>query len=363
MSKQPETTHARYLPRLLAEVFLAGTAAYILVGVLLPAPSIDSGNHGRGPNKFCRTASYRKNVLKLIKEAPFAGLFADLRNQTKFEASGVAYDASTDSYLAVFDSSMSVARFDDSFEFRGPGNVLIGEREMESQFEGISPYDTERNQWLLLAEAVPGDGDGQWYPEVTLAQFHAGEDSSYDVVERCRVDFPLTHENKGFESIIYLPEKELLLGLCEGNWCEGGKRGRDKGHGKIVVSQLTRDEGGCSWEVVDMLDVPRVADFLDYSAMAIREGKMAVLSQEDAAVAIVDFDVDALKFGEEAAGVVMHLPRDVGCNVVFCNAEGFAFIDADRFMIVSDKAKSKQDVACLRHDQSVAIFSVPSGAM
>ena len=109
---------------------MAGTAAYILVGVLLPAPSIDSGNHGRGPDKFCRTASYRKNVLKLIKEAPFAGLFADLRNQTKFEASGVAYDASTDSYLAVFDSSMSVARFDDSFEFRGPGNVLIGEREM-----------------------------------------------------------------------------------------------------------------------------------------------------------------------------------------------------------------------------------------
>ena len=48
---------------------------------------------------------------------------------------------------------------------------------------GATPYDIQRNQWLLLAEAVPGDGDAEWYPEVTLAQFHAGKDS-YDVLER-----------------------------------------------------------------------------------------------------------------------------------------------------------------------------------
>jgi uncharacterized protein YjiK len=356
MSKE---TSGRNLPRLLAEAFLAGAAAYILLGFCFPTPRIDDVNHG-SVSKFCLTNEYRKHVLKLVQEAPFAGLFADLKNQTKFEASGVAYDPTTDSYLAVFDSSMSVARFDEALRVRGPNNVLIGEREMESQFEGISPYDIQRNQWLLLAEAVPGDGDAEWYPEVTLAQFHAGKDS-YDVVERCRVDFQLTHENKGFESIIYLPEKELLLALCEGNWCEGGKRGRDRGHGKIVVSKLTRDAGECSWDVVDMLDVPQMADFQDYSAMAIREGKMAILSQEDAALALVDFDTETLSFGEEATGVVMHLPRDVHCNIVFCNAEGIAFIDGYRFMIVSDKAKSKQDVACLPHDQGAALFAVPSG--
>ena len=162
--------------------------------------------------------------------------------------------------------------------------------------------------------------------------------------------FKLSHENKGFESIIYLPEKKLLLGMCEGNWCEGGKRGRQVGHGKIVVSKLTRDADGCSWDVVDMLDLPGVADFQDYSAMVIREGKMAILSQVDAALALVDFDVDTLAFGNDTAGVAMHLPRDVHCYIVYCNA--VAFVDRYRFVIVSDKAKSKQDVG---------VFAVPSG--
>ena len=350
--------------RLLAVALLAGAAAYLLLefssSILTGFESARIDDENRRSVKFCQSPAFRKHVLKEIKTAPFVGLFADLKRQTQFEASGISHDPTDDSYLVVFDSSMSVARFDLALRFRGPENVLIGEEEMESQFEGITPYDIQRNQWLLLAEAVPGDGDAEWYPEVTLAQLHAGKDS-YDVLERCRVDFKLSHENKGFESIIYLPEKKLLLGLCEGNWCEGGKRGRQVGHGKIVVSKLTRDADGCSWDVVDMLDLPGVADFQDYSAMAIHEGKMAILSQEDAALALVDFDVDTLAFGNDDAGVVMHLPRDVHCNIVYCNAEGIALVDRYRFVIVSDKAKSKQDVACMTHDQGVGVFAVPSG--
>lgn len=345
------------MSKLLVSAFLASTLLLTLVFFRKRGP----------PSGFCATSVYRDQALKLIDESPFAGLFRDLRNQTKFEASGVAYDSTTDSFLAVFDSSMSVARFDARLRFRGDENVLIGERVRESQFEGISPFSVEDNTWLLLAEAVPGSSnkqknkgeEGVWYPEITLAQFHQGS-NSYDVVERCRVDFELTHENKGFESIIYLPEKELLLGLCEGNYCVGGKRGRDRGHGKIVVSKLTRGAGGCQWTVVDMLDVPNVANFQDYSAMAIRDGKMAILSQEDAALALVDFDKDTVNFGN-TTGVVMHLPRDVHCNIVFCNAEGIAFVDPYRFLIVSDKAKKAQPMACRAHDQSVALFAVPSG--
>lgn len=38
---------------------------------------------------WCDDPSYRKSTLKLIREIPFAGAFADTRGQTKFEGSGM----------------------------------------------------------------------------------------------------------------------------------------------------------------------------------------------------------------------------------------------------------------------------------
>jgi hypothetical protein len=38
--------------------------------------------------KSCHKGRVRKTTLKTIKEAPFAGLFPELRNSTVFEASG-----------------------------------------------------------------------------------------------------------------------------------------------------------------------------------------------------------------------------------------------------------------------------------
>ena len=36
----------------------------------------------------------------------------------------------------------------------------------------------------------------------------------------------------------YLPSGEFLLALCEGNHCSGGRRGRDRGNGRILLAQL-----------------------------------------------------------------------------------------------------------------------------
>ena len=110
------------------------------------------------------------------------------------------------------------------------------------------------------------------------------------VPPQCDVDFELTHENKGFESIQYLTTSEgagVLLGLCEGNYCEGGRRGREPGNGRVVVSALrSAADGGCVWAPQKTLEVPASASFQDYSALALNygTGKVAILSQEDAAV-------------------------------------------------------------------------------
>ena len=127
-------------------ISIGAAAAVLLVLLLLlhTSPVKRHDDHG----DFCDTGEYRKNVLKLVKEAPFAGLFSDLKNHTKFEASGVAFDPRTSTFLSVFDSSMSVGRIDETLQFRGPSNVLIGEQGPESQFEGISLFDEGKNQWL-----------------------------------------------------------------------------------------------------------------------------------------------------------------------------------------------------------------------
>ena len=107
-------------------ISIGAAAAVLLVLLLLlhTSPVKRHDDHG----DFCDTGEYRKNVLKLVKEAPFAGLFSDLKNQTKFEASGVAFDPRTSTFLSVFDSSMSVGRIDETLQFRGPSNVLMASR-------------------------------------------------------------------------------------------------------------------------------------------------------------------------------------------------------------------------------------------
>ena len=179
-----------------------------------------------------------------------------------------------------------------------------------------------------------------------------------------------------------LEGESFLLGLCEGNFCSGGREGRDPGNGRIVVSQLEWfAESGCVWKPVKTINIPSAAYFRDYSGMALNyaTGKLAVLSQEGAAVWIGNFDIEAMDFKTESdsepssfgveneenglgsGGGVFHLPRNDVCQMVYCNAEGIQWLDNYRLLVASDKAKSSQPVECVARDQSIHIFAMPSG--
>lgn len=93
-------------------------------------------------------------------------------------------------------------------------------------------------------------------------------------------------------------------------------------------------------------------------AYSYKLGKLAILSQENAAVWIGDFDIDTLEFGD-SPGQVFHLPRDNHCERIYCNVEGIQWIDDYRLVLTSDKAKSTQPFWCDFKDQSVHIFSLP----
>jgi hypothetical protein len=64
---------------------------------------------------------------------PFIGLFDDVRDNPKFEASGMT---SANGWLwIVFDNRKAIGRVDEHFRFRGEDNKLVGETGEDSQFE------------------------------------------------------------------------------------------------------------------------------------------------------------------------------------------------------------------------------------
>jgi len=100
----------------------------------------------------------------------------------------------------------------------------------------------------------------------------------------CRCDYHFASENKGFEGAEVLQHpngKSYLVGLCEGNFCLGGKQGRKAGHGRLVVMERTvvPITGECVYQTVSIVAIPRYANFEDYSDVAINGKYIAIVSQ------------------------------------------------------------------------------------
>ncbi|GFR52398.1 hypothetical protein Agub_g14908 [Astrephomene gubernaculifera] len=336
---------------------------------------------------FCSRKRYRKRTLKVVKEMPFAGLFPELQRIRRFEGSGVTH--ANGSYYVVFDSLRSLGQVDLRFSFRGPENRLVGAEggEQESQFEGIS-YNEPTGTFFVVRESFQHDAHG--LVPVTEELQLTGGGSTYKVLERCPVRFPLQDVNKGFESLVVYEKDGVrhLLGLCESNFCATihgpDAPGLQRGNGRLVWARYRAVAGPndeCSWEVEKVIDLPSDVYFVDYSAIAFRTAAsgggdapygvgvtdVAVASQEDAAVWVGTFDWETMEFvtpqpqqAEPApAGRIYHFPRTGDCSKQYCNVEGVAWIDAERLVLTSDKSKSTQDWRCMDKDQSVHIMALP----
>lgn len=64
-----------------------------------------------------------------------AGLFEDLKDNDKFEASGITDYRGM--YVMVFDNSHTLGVMDEHLNYRGNNNFLRGEGEDESQYEAV----------------------------------------------------------------------------------------------------------------------------------------------------------------------------------------------------------------------------------
>lgn len=76
-----------------------------------------------------------------------------------------------------------------------------------------------------------------------------------------------------------MPSRAVLCNLPHfaGNFCVGGSQGRERGNGRIVVSEFNGKSGDeCGWDVLKTVEIPSKAAFQDYSGMAFRGDRVSV---------------------------------------------------------------------------------------
>ena len=102
-----------------------------------------------------------------------------------------------------------------------------------------------------------------------------------------------------------------LLGLCEGNNCEGGDDGKDPGKGTILVLEFDTSTGlQGNWQVVDQILLPEDLPYQDYSGIDVYDNEfIVVVSQSESSMWIGRLDDDnwTIRGGDNAGAFVSQL--------------------------------------------------------
>jgi hypothetical protein len=224
--------------------------------------------------------------------------------------------------------------------------------------------------------------DGKYHAVIMNVAIHH-EPKRWTLELACRSEFAFKDDSKGFEGMLGvdgIDGRFFLLGLCEGNYCDTGAKGKEHGNGRLVIMELDHGEGPpntfkdgylqetstCQWKTLRVVDVPAIAQFEDYSDVARRGSTIAISSQASSALLFADMK---LKDGlldpdtfEITGGQVTRFAPTPNCQVQYCNVEGIEFM-SDRLLIGSSdsmKGGGRQGFMCLEKDQSMHVFALPN---
>lgn len=287
--------------------------------------------------------------LVLVHQARLADLLP-VAPGARLEASGVlAHDGA---YYVVFDNTRDVGML--PADHAAPaGNRLIGLQPRARGTRNVRGYediarDPLAGTLLLLVEA--GRHQGAWM--ASIEEF----DERFGLVSNGWLDAPLPSSNKGLEGLTWVQRggEGFLLGLCEGNWCARGRRGRTPGGGRIPVFA----RGERRWPRVATVELPASLPFRDYSGLAAAADRLAVLSQESSALWVGRLRPGSWQVADD--GQVYRFPRDRNGRSGYGAVEGVSWIGDDRVVVVSDRAKPAQHRARSSATQeSIHVFDLP----
>ena len=207
--------------------------------------------------------------LRLVHGRKLAELLPVPRSGNVLEASGVVVKEGQ--YLVVFDNVRRLARIGADL-MPGSDHAWVGRLREGEGYEDIA-YNASRRRLYALIEA-------EKHPDGTYKAIIEEYDTQYRYKGRRRVNVPFEKRNRGFEGLtaVRFNGADYLLALCEGNEGRSGMRGNTPGGGRIHVLQRS----GQAWESIAQITLPTSLDFKDYSALALRRDRLAVVSQKSA---------------------------------------------------------------------------------
>jgi hypothetical protein len=286
--------------------------------------------------------------LELVKEAKIFDILAG-RLDPRLEASGVL--AKDELFYIIFDNLPHIACVATELSAAAVANhVIEQDRGHRRGFEDIA-WDPSSGRFYVLIESLPRG----------RAKFMAAVqeyDINFGYLNTAWLDFPLDRPNKGLEGLtcVHRGAQTYLLGLCEGNRCQGGAAGRIPGGGRVHVFHRGRHH----WNRVGKIRLPETLLFEDYSGLAVSGDRIAVISQVSSTLWLGNLAPSSWRI--TGPGTVYALPRDADGGILYGTAEGVSWIAPDQVVMVSDKAKPEQDHRCRAKDQSIHIFRVPPPA-
>jgi len=281
-----------------------------------------------------------------IAERKFSDFF-DITD--RFEASDVIYK---DGYFyVVFDNLYQIAKIRADLDPQKTGNKLLGKTgDGPSGYEGIT-FDEESKRFYALVECA------EYSDFKYRGKVHEYNSNFERRTGEWWLDFDFKKDaNKGFEGLSWVKRrgKQYLLAVCEGNNCAGGKKGTERGNGRIQVFEKKNK----NWDHVAVLPIPSRVDFADYTGLGVRGNRVFVTSQESSSLWIGILSDEAWMFENE--GSIYHFPSNDG-SPLYCNIEGVSEAPQQNglacFVAVSDKRKKGQKKKqCSSKDQSIHIF-------
>jgi len=283
--------------------------------------------------------------MKLVTERKLTDFINPPTRQGVLEASGVI--AKGADYFVVFDNIRRIGRVHRSLTPGSKKPQWFGRARQGEGYEDIA-FNTRTRRFFLLIEAEK-HRDGTYKALIDEC------DAAGNYKRRRWVEFPFEKRNSGFEglSAIRSRGRDYLLALCEGNKCRAGRKGKRPGGGRIQVLQCR----GTVWRPVAQIQLPGSVNFEDYSAVALRGTRIAILSQRTSRLWIGT--LNARDWTITGDGRIYDFPVTKKGKPKYCTLEGLYWLSDRSFVVVSDLSKAHYSNRCCKTDQSIHVFRLP----
>ena len=306
-----------------------------------PTPDAGEPSNAETGGKADRFDDFREATL--LSETHLEDIL-EHPDTARFEASGVAVRG--DRILIVFDNlrrfasidaqTLADARWLGDNDYGVEDDSLVEDSDDFAGFEGIA-VEPDSQRVALAIEGMRTEGDDIW-PGIV----HWDEESS----EFEWLAWDLEAVNKGIEGLgfVDIDGERFLAALCESGKCDDRSRGRLLLRG--ADGDLTR------------VDLPKGLDFEDFSGLAIRGQRIAVVSQESSMLWIGSVFRDADGELDTETEDLLRLPRQRDGDVDFCTVEGIDWLDDTTLVAVSDLEKRGQPGRCEDHAERIHFLSI-----